>query len=26
VMGVAGGVPPALRAARAKISVALREL
>jgi putative ABC transport system permease protein len=26
LMGVAGGVPPAIRAARARIAVALREL
>jgi putative ABC transport system permease protein len=25
-MGIAGGVPPAIRAARARIAVALREL
>ncbi len=25
-MGVAGGVPPAIRAARARVAVALREL
>jgi putative ABC transport system permease protein len=26
IMGIAGGVPPAIRAARAQIAVALREL